>query len=466
MSAALPIAQVITCRAAIAWTANAPLSIEEVEVDPPKPGEVRIKIVSSGLCGTDKHILEGKDKVPLPSILGHEGTGIVESIGEGVTTVQPGDKVLIFLLPECGECRYCLHPKGNMCVKENILSPTGLMLDGTSRFTCRGRKIYHLYGTSTFTEYTVVHEIAVGKIDAAAPLDKVCIMSCAVPTGFGVVFNTARVTPGSTCVIFGLGGIGSAVVMGCKASGASRIIGVDIIEDKFPWARALGVTDCLNPQNLKRPVQEVVVEMTGGGADFAFEAVGLTDTMVAAFESCHVSYGVCVIIGVAPSAAKLSFDPLMLLPGRTLKGATLGEYKTRSCIPKLVTDYMQRKFNTDSLITHQFPFEKINKAFELFRSEHCCLRCSIKLFICIRSVFLMWELSAINFPLRMAFIASHRFRKGCQCRQKLIYNQRRNATPKSQCKILNTTFTAEESHTRTRRCSDHVYTILKRKTTA
>ncbi|XP_005406336.1 PREDICTED: alcohol dehydrogenase 1-like [Chinchilla lanigera] len=366
--------KVITCRAAIAWTANAPLSIEEVQVDPPKPGEVRIKIISSGLCGTDKHILEGKNRVPLPAILGHEGAGIVESIGEGVASVKPGDKVLMFPLPECRKCRFCLHSKGNFCLKEKILSPTGLMLDGTSRFTCRGRKIYNLYGTSTFTEYTVVHEIVVGKIDAGAPMDKVCIMSCAVPTGFGAVFNTARVTPGSTCVVFGLGGIGSAVVMGCKASGASRIIGVDINEEKFPGARAFGVTDCLNPRNLKKPVQEVVMEMTGGGVDFAFEAVGLTDTMVAALESCHVSYGVCVIIGVAPSDSQLSFDPVLILPGRTLKGGVIGEYKTRSSIPKLVTEYMQKKFNIDPLITHQLPFEKINKAFELFRNGHC-IRC-------------------------------------------------------------------------------------------
>uniref|UniRef100_A0A8D2BDB1 Alcohol dehydrogenase n=1 Tax=Sciurus vulgaris TaxID=55149 RepID=A0A8D2BDB1_SCIVU len=350
---------------------------EKIEVDPPKPGEVRIKIISSGICGTDKHILEGKDKVPLPAILGHEGAGIVESIGEGVTSVKPGDKVLMFPVPECRECSSCLHPKGNFCLKEKVIPPTGLMLDGTSRFTCRGRKIYHLYGTSTFTEYTVVHEIAVGKIDDGAPMDRVCIISCGVPTGFGAVFNTARVTPGSTCVVFGLGGIGSAVVMACKASGASRIIGVDINEEKFPWARDLGVTDCLNPQKLEKPVQEVVVEMTGNGVDFAFEAIGLIDTMVGALESCHPSYGVCVIIGVAPSNSQLIFDPLLLLSGRILKGGAVGEYKTRDSIPKLVTDYMEKKINTDPLITHKFPFKSINKAFELFQAGHC-IRCCIR----------------------------------------------------------------------------------------
>uniref|UniRef100_A0A8C9PSA3 Alcohol dehydrogenase n=1 Tax=Spermophilus dauricus TaxID=99837 RepID=A0A8C9PSA3_SPEDA len=311
-----------------------------------------------------KHILEGKDKVPFPAIWGHEGAGTIESIGEGVTTVKPGDKVLMFPLPECRECSSCLHPKSNFCLKESILPPTGLMLDGTSRFTCRGRKIYHLYGTSTFTEYTVVHEIAVGKIDDDAPMDTVCILSCEVPTGFGAVFNIAKVTPGSTCVVFGLGGIGSAVLMACKASGASRIIGVDIKEEKFPRARTLGVTDCLNPQKLKKPVQEVVVEMTGKGADFAFEAIGLIDTMVATLESCHPSYGVGVIIGLAPTNSQLIFDPMLLLSGRTLKGGALG---SESCIPKMVTDYLQKKINIDPLITHKLPFESINKAFELLQ---------------------------------------------------------------------------------------------------
>ncbi|KAM7317873.1 hypothetical protein ACRRTK_022610 [Alexandromys fortis] len=297
---------VIKCRAAVAWTTNAPLSIEEVEVDPPKAGEVRIKILYSGVCGTDNHILEGKDKMPLPIILGHEGAGLVESVGQGVTTVKPGDKVLMLPLPECRKCIYCLHPKGNLCEKE------------------KGKKIYHLYGTSTFTEYTVVDEIAVVTIDAAAPMDKVCIMSCEVPTGFGAVFNTAQVTPGSTCVVFGLGGIGSAIVMACKASGASRIIGVDINEKKFRRARALGVTDCLNPRKLQKPVQEVVMEMTGVGVDFAFEAIGLIETMVSALKSCNMSYGVCVIMGVAPTGSQLSFDPMVLLPGRTLKSSIMG----------------------------------------------------------------------------------------------------------------------------------------------
>uniref|UniRef100_A0A8I5ZM50 Alcohol dehydrogenase 1C (class I), gamma polypeptide, pseudogene 1 n=1 Tax=Rattus norvegicus TaxID=10116 RepID=A0A8I5ZM50_RAT len=368
---------VITCRAAVAWTTNAPLSVEEVTVDPPKACEVRVKIISSGICGTDNHILEGKMETPFPVILGHEGAGIVESIGQGVTTVKPGDKVLMFPLPECRECIYCLHPKGNFCKKQNILSPTGLMLDGTSRFTCRGKKIYHLQGTSTFTEYTVVDEIAVAKINDRAPMDTVCIISCEVSTGFGAVFNTAQVTPGSTCVVFGLGGIGSAIVMACKASGASRIIRVDTDEQKFPRARALGVTDCLNPKKLEKPVQKVVKEMTGVGVDFAFEAIGLIETMVSALKSCNRSSGVCVIMGVAPTGSQLSFDPVLLLPGRTLKSSVLGGYKTRDDIPKLVTDYVQ-KFNIEPLITHRLPFPEINEGFKLLR-EGKCIRCVLSM---------------------------------------------------------------------------------------
>uniref|UniRef100_A0A8D1U0B6 Alcohol dehydrogenase-like C-terminal domain-containing protein n=1 Tax=Sus scrofa TaxID=9823 RepID=A0A8D1U0B6_PIG len=279
-----------------------------------------------------------------------------------------GDKVLTLPLPQCRECSACLHPKGNFCEKQDVLPSSGLMLDGTSRFTCRGEKIYHLFRTSTFAEYTVVQEIGVAKIDDAAPMDKICIISCEVPTGYGAAVHSAKVTPGSTCVVFGLGGIGSAVVMGCKASGASRIIGVDINEEKFPQARALGVTDCINPRKLKKPVQEVIMEMTGIGVDFAFEAIGLSDTMVAAWESCHLSYGVCVIIGVTPPNTPFSLDAGNVFSGRTLKGTCLGDYKTRDSFPQLVTDYLQNKINIDPLITHQLPFNQIHKAFELYRA--------------------------------------------------------------------------------------------------
>ncbi|XP_049641255.1 alcohol dehydrogenase 1-like [Suncus etruscus] len=360
--------KIITCRAAIAWATNSPLTIEDVQVEFPKAGEVRIKIISSGICGSDHHVLTGSCPMNFPLIPGHEGAGIVESIGEGVTSVKPGDKVLTLIVPQCRECSSCLYPKGNFCEKQDILPSSGLMLDGTSRFTCKGKKIYHSFRTSTFTEYTVVPEIAVAKIDAAAHMDKVCILSCEVPTGYGAVVNSAKVTQGSTCVIFGLGGIGCAVIIGCKASGASRIIGVDINEEKFPRAKALGVTDCLNPKNLKKPVQQVVMEMTGVGVDFAFEAIGLTDTMLAAWESCHLSHGVCSIIGMAPPDLQLSLDATKLLTGRMLKGVCLGDYKTRDCIPQLVTDYMKNKINVNPLITHQLPFDQLQEALKLYET--------------------------------------------------------------------------------------------------
>lgn len=366
--------KIITCRAAIAWATNSPLSIEDVQVEPPKAGEVRIKLTSSGICGSDHHVLEGLLPVNFPVIPGHEGAGIVESVGEGVNSVKPGDKVLTLIIPQCRECSSCLNPKGNFCEKQDVLPSSGLMLDGTSRFTCKGEKIYHSFRTSTFTEYTVVPEIAVAKIDAAAPMDKVCILSCEVPTGYGAAVHSVKVTPSSTCVVFGLGGIGSAIVMGCKASGASRIIGVDINEEKFPRAKALGVTDCLNPQRLEKPVQQVVKEMTGAGVDFAFEAIGLTDAMVAAWESCHLSHGVCAIVGLAPPSSQLSLDAAPLISGRTLKGVCLGDYKTRDCVPQLVTDYMQNKINVNALITHQLPFDQLHEALDLYKAGKA-IRC-------------------------------------------------------------------------------------------
>ncbi|XP_021536059.1 alcohol dehydrogenase 1-like [Neomonachus schauinslandi] len=358
----------ITCRAAIAWVANSTLSIEEVQVEPPKAGEVRIKMASTGICGTDDHAIKGFISAVFPFIPGHEGAGTVESIGKGVSSVKSGDKVLTLAIPQCREYSSCLHPKGNFCEKQDVLTPSGLMLDGTSRFTCKGKKIHHSLRTSTFTEYSVVPEIAVAKIDAAAPMDKVSVISCEVPTGYGAAVHLAKVTRGSTCMVYGLGGIGSAIVMGCKASGASRIIGVDINEEKFPRARALGVTDCLNPRKLKKPVQQVIMEMTGVGVDFAFEATGLSDVMLAAWDSCHLSYGVCLIVGLPPLNSKLSLDASVIFSGRTLKGVCLGDYKTRDCIPQLVTGYLQNKINIDPLVTHQLPFDQLHKAFELYHA--------------------------------------------------------------------------------------------------
>ncbi|XP_031990537.1 alcohol dehydrogenase 6 [Hylobates moloch] len=266
--------QVIRCKAAILWKPGAPFSIEEVEVAPPKAKEVCIKVVATGLCGTEMKVLGSKHLDLLyPTILGHEGARIVESVGEGVSTVKPGDKVITLFLPQCGECTSCLNSAGNFCIQFKQ-SKTQLMSDGTSRFTCKGKSIYHFGNTSTFSEYTVIKEISVAKIDAVAPLEKVCLISCGFSTGFGAAINTANVTPGSTCAVFGLGGVGLSVVMGCKAAGAARIIGVDVNMEKFKKAQELGATESFNPQDLKKPIQEVLLDMTDAGIDFCFEAIG------------------------------------------------------------------------------------------------------------------------------------------------------------------------------------------------
>ncbi|RMC13770.1 hypothetical protein DUI87_08852 [Hirundo rustica rustica] len=270
---------VIKCKAAVLWEANKPLSIEEVEVAPPKEHEVRIKIMATGICRSDDHVITGALVMPFPIILGHEAAGVVESVGKGVTSVKPGDKVIPLFVPQCGECQSCVNTKGNLCSKTDLGLHPGLMPDGTTRFTCKGKAIYHFLGTSTFTEYTVVHESAVAKIDSAAPLEKVCLIGCGFSTGYGAALKTAKVEPGSTCAVFGLGGVGLSVVMGCKAAGASRIIGVDINSDKFAKAKELGATDCINPKDFNKPIHEVLMEMTGGGVDYSFEVIGRTDTM-------------------------------------------------------------------------------------------------------------------------------------------------------------------------------------------
>ncbi|XP_038625094.1 alcohol dehydrogenase E chain-like [Tachyglossus aculeatus] len=360
--------QVIRCRAAVLWEPKKPLSIEEVEVAPPKALEVRIKIVNSGICRSDDHVVSGTLKFPFPVILGHEAAGIVESIGEGVTTVKPGDKVIPLFTPQCGKCRVCKHPEGNLCLKNDIEALNGVLQDGTSRFTCRGQAIHHFLGTSTFTEFTVVDEDSVARIDAAAPLEKVCLIGCGFSTGYGSAIRVAKVTPGSTCAVFGLGGVGLSVVVGCRAAGAARIIGVDINKDKFAKAKELGATECVNPRDFEKPIQEVLVEMTGGGVDFSFEVIGRLDTMEAALASCHMGYGVSVVVGVPPGAQKLTFDPILLFNGRTWKGAVFGGWKSRDSVPKLVSDFMAKKFPLDPLITHVLPFSQINEGFDLLRA--------------------------------------------------------------------------------------------------
>ncbi|XP_040274133.1 alcohol dehydrogenase 1-like [Bufo bufo] len=358
--------KVIKCKAAVLWGPRQPFKIEEIEVAPPKTHEVRIKIVATGICRSDDHVKEGlmKDR-KYPVILGHEGAGIVESVGDGVTTVKPGDKVIPLFVPYCGKCRGCVEPKSNLCCRSDIGKPTGLMPDNTSRFTCKGELLYNFINTSTFTEYTVVDESSVVKIHDDAPLEKVCLIGCGFSTGYGSAVNLAKVEPGSTCAVFGLGGIGLSVIIGCKIAGASRIIAIDVNSKKFEKAKELGATECVNPKDYENPIHEVITNMTNGGVHYSFECIGNTDIMVSALLSSHVSCGTAVIVGVSPSLSTISFTPRLLLTGRTLKGGLFGGFKSKESVPQLVIDLMAEKFKVDGLLSHKLPFNEINKGFEL-----------------------------------------------------------------------------------------------------
>ncbi|XP_036196275.1 all-trans-retinol dehydrogenase [NAD(+)] ADH4-like isoform X1 [Myotis myotis] len=366
----LSLSQVIKCKAAIAWEANKPLCIEEVEVAPPKAHEVRIQIIATALCHSDAHILHPKfTKALFPVILGHEGAGIVESVGPGVTNCKPGDKVIPLYMPQCKKCKFCLSPLTNFCAKlsqfKDPIIQQEVMEDKTSRFTCKGKPVYHFLGTSTFSQYTVVSDTNLAKIDDDANLERVCLLGCGFSTGYGAAINTAKVTPGSTCAIFGLGGVGLSALIGCKVAGASRIIAVDINSEKFAKAKALGATDCLNPRDLQKPVQEVIIDMTGGGVDFALDCAGGSEAMKAALDCTTVGWGSCTLIGVAIGDKGLTVSPIEILMGRTINGTLFGGCKGRDSIPKLVTDYKNKKFNLDALVTHTLPFDKINEAFDL-----------------------------------------------------------------------------------------------------
>ncbi|KAL5506857.1 hypothetical protein EMCRGX_G008607 [Ephydatia muelleri] len=358
--------KVIQCRAAVAWEAKKPLSIETVEVQPPKSGEVRIKILATGVCHTDAYTLEGHDPEGIfPCILGHEGGGVVESVGEGVTTVQPGDHVVPLYIPQCRECKFCKSPKTNLCQKIRVTQGKGLMPDGTSRFTCKGQSIFHFMGTSTFSEYTVVPEISIAKINSAAPLDKVCLLGCGIPTGYGAVLNTAQVEKGSTVAVWGCGAVGLAVIMGAKEAGASRIIAVDINPEKWPIAQQFGATEFFNPQDHQRPSQEVLVQMTDGGLDYTFECIGNVQTMRAALEACHKGWGVSTIIGVAAAGKEISTRPFQLVTGRVWKGTAFGGWKSRDSVPKLVEQYLGGNLKIDEFVSHTMSLADINNAFEL-----------------------------------------------------------------------------------------------------
>ncbi|MFM5522668.1 S-(hydroxymethyl)glutathione dehydrogenase/class III alcohol dehydrogenase [Aeromonas jandaei] len=358
--------QSIKCKAAIAWGPGQPLSIEEIEVMPPQAGEVRVRIVATGVCHTDAFTLSGEDPEGVfPCILGHEGGGIVESVGEGVTSVKVGDHVIPLYTPECGECKFCKSGKTNLCQKIRATQGKGLMPDGTTRFSKDGQPIYHYMGTSTFSEYTVLPEISIAKVDPAAPLEEVCLLGCGVTTGIGAVMNTAKVKEGESVAIFGLGGIGLSAVIGARLAKAGRIIAIDINESKFELARKLGATDCINPNNYDKPIQEVIVELTDGGVDFSFECIGNVKVMRAALECCHKGWGESVIIGVAGAGQEISTRPFQLVTGRVWRGSAFGGVRGRSELPSYVQRYMQGEFRLDDFITHTMALEQINEAFDL-----------------------------------------------------------------------------------------------------
>ncbi|HHQ4924804.1 TPA: S-(hydroxymethyl)glutathione dehydrogenase/class III alcohol dehydrogenase [Aeromonas veronii] len=358
--------QSIKCKAAIAWGPGQPLSIEEVEVMPPQAGEVRVRIVATGVCHTDAFTLSGEDPEGVfPCILGHEGGGIVESVGEGVTSVKVGDHVIPLYTPECGECKFCKSGKTNLCQKIRSTQGKGLMPDGTTRFSKDGQPIYHYMGTSTFSEYTVLPEISIAKVDPAAPLEEICLLGCGVTTGIGAVMNTAKVKEGESVAIFGLGGIGLSAVIGARLAKAGRIIAIDINESKFELARKLGATDCINPNDYDKPIQEVIVELTDGGVDFSFECIGNVKVMRAALECCHKGWGESVIIGVAGAGQEISTRPFQLVTGRVWRGSAFGGVRGRSELPSYVQRYMQGEFRLDDFITHTMGLEQINDAFDL-----------------------------------------------------------------------------------------------------
>lgn len=359
-------AETIRCKAAVAWKAGEPLSIEDVEVMPPQKGEVRIRLTATGVCHTDAFTLSGEDPEGVfPAILGHEGAGIVESVGEGVNGLKAGDHVIPLYTPECGECKFCLSGKTNLCQKIRATQGKGLMPDGTTRFSVDGQPIYHYMGTSTFSEYTVLPEISLAKINPEAPLEEVCLLGCGVTTGMGAVMNTAKVESGSTVAIFGLGGIGLSAVIGAKMAGAERIIGIDVNEDKFALAKKLGATECINPKNYEQSIQEVIVDLTDGGVDYSFECIGNVDVMRSALECCHKGWGESVIIGVAGAGQEISTRPFQLVTGRVWRGTAFGGVKGRSELPDYVERYMAGEFKLDDFITHTMSLDKINDAFDL-----------------------------------------------------------------------------------------------------
>ncbi|HSA46171.1 MAG TPA: S-(hydroxymethyl)glutathione dehydrogenase/class III alcohol dehydrogenase [Candidatus Competibacteraceae bacterium] len=353
-------------RAAVAWEPQKPLTIEEVDVEDPRKGEVLLQVVATGVCHTDAFTLSGDDpEGAFPCILGHEGGCVVVECGPGVKGLKPGDHVIPLYIPECGECEYCHSTKTNLCQSIAATVWTGYMPDHTRRFSCRGTPLFHYMGCSTFAEYTVVPEIALAKINPAAPLDKVCLLGCGVTTGIGAVLNTAKVEPGSTVAVFGLGGIGLSVIQGAVMAQAGRIIAVDVNPDKFTMATALGATDTLNPKQISGNVVDAIKEITHGGVDYSFECIGNVEIMRQALECCHMGWGVSTIIGVAGAGQEIRTRPFQLVTGRVWKGTAFGGVKGRTQLPGYVENYLQGKIELDRMVTHTMPLEEINTAFKL-----------------------------------------------------------------------------------------------------
>ncbi|HEU4342593.1 MAG TPA: S-(hydroxymethyl)glutathione dehydrogenase/class III alcohol dehydrogenase [Candidatus Binatia bacterium] len=353
-------------RAAVAWEAKKPLAIEDVEVAGPQAGEVLIQIKASGVCHTDAYTLSGNDPEGIfPAIMGHEGGGVVVEIGRGVKSVKTGDHVIPLYIPECGECKFCKSGRTNLCGAIRTTQGKGVMPDGSSRFSANGKTVFHYMGTSTFSEHTVLPEIALAKINRSAPLDKVCLLGCGITTGIGAVLNTAKVRPGSTAAVFGLGGIGLSVIQGLVLAKAQRILALDVNPAKFAMAKLLGATDCINPTDQDRPIQELIVDLTDGGVDYSFECIGNVRTMRAALECCHKGWGESIIIGVAAAGQEISTRPFQLVTGRVWRGTAFGGVKGRSQLPGYVDRYLDGEIKVDEMITHTLPLEKINHAFDL-----------------------------------------------------------------------------------------------------
>jgi S-(hydroxymethyl)glutathione dehydrogenase / alcohol dehydrogenase len=353
-------------RAAIAWEAGKPLEIDEIDIDGPKPGEVLLRNVATGVCHTDAFTLSGEDPEGIfPAVLGHEGGAVVEEIGAGVSSLKTGDHVIPLYTPECGECDFCTSGKTNLCQAIRVTQGRGLMPDGTSRFSRNGKQIFHYMGTSTFSEYTVLPEIAVAKISAQAPLEKVCLLGCGITTGIGAVLNTAKVEAGATVAVFGLGGVGLSAIQGATMARASRIIAIDINASKFELARQMGATDTVNPDDHGVPIQEVIVELTNGGVDYSFECIGNVNLMRAALECCHKGWGESIIVGVAGAGQEICTRPFQLVTGRVWRGTAFGACKGRSQLPGMVDQYMDGDIKVDEFITHTMGLDDINKAFDL-----------------------------------------------------------------------------------------------------